>query len=182
MRDSIDRHVELWAQELDWLDPVQEAIFARLAILGRHAARARRETLDSDGLRHWQFKVLLTLRRLGPPYAASPSRLADLLGLTRGALSARLGPLEEAGLITRAHDTADRRRVHVRLTPAGYEAFEQHATSEGKGEGALLSVLTVDERQTLADLLRKLVVAVESGRVDESGAGTGSTTDERTET
>jgi hypothetical protein len=40
--------------------------------------------------------VLLTLRRLGPPYEASPSRLADLLGLTRGALSARLGPVEDA--------------------------------------------------------------------------------------
>jgi DNA-binding MarR family transcriptional regulator len=163
MRDSADQHVALWSTELDWLDPVKEAIFVRLAILARHAAQARRDTLDSDGLRHWQFKVLLMLRRLGPPYAASPSQLADLLGLTRGALSARLGPLEAAGLINRATDAADRRRVHVRLTPAGYHAFEQHASSEEQGEGALLSVLTPEEKQTLADLLRKLVVAVESG-------------------
>jgi DNA-binding MarR family transcriptional regulator len=103
------------------------------------------------------------LRRLGPPYIASPSRLAEMLGLTRGALSARLGPLEEAGLITRTNDMADRRRVHVRLTPAGSDAFEQHASVEELGEGALLSVLTAEEKQTLADLLRKLVVAVESG-------------------
>jgi DNA-binding MarR family transcriptional regulator len=163
MRDSVDQHVTLWSKELDWLDPVTEAIFARLAILARHAASARRDALDSDGLRHWQFKVLLMLRRLGPPYAASPSQLADMLGLTRGALSARLGPLEEAGLVTRANDMADRRRVHVRLTPVGYDAFEQHASAEEQGEGALLSVLTPDEKQTLADLLRKLVVAVESG-------------------
>jgi DNA-binding MarR family transcriptional regulator len=166
MRDSADQHVALWSKELDWLDPVKEAIIVRLAILARHAATARRDALDSDGLRHWQYKVLLMLRRLGPPYAASPSQLADMLGLTRGALSARLGPLEEAGLITRANDTADRRRVHVRLTPAGYRAFEQHASAEEQGEGALLSVLTPHERQTLADLLRKLVVGVESGTVD----------------
>lgn len=151
------------------MDPVKEAIFARLAILARHAAQARRETLDADRLKHWQFKVLLMLRRLGPPYAASPSQLADMLGLTRGALSARLGPLEEAGLITRATDVADRRRVHVRLTAAGYDAFEQHANSEEQGEGALLSVLTAEEKQTLADLLRKLVIAVESG-LDVAGA------------
>jgi DNA-binding MarR family transcriptional regulator len=161
VRDSVDQHVALWSKELDWLDPVKEAIFVRLAILARHAAQARRDTLTSDGLKHWQFKVLLTLRRLGPPYAASPSQLADMLGLTRGALSARLGPLEEAGLITRTNDATDRRRVHVRLTRAGHDAFEQHASSEERGEGALLSVLSADEKQTLADLLRKLVIAVE---------------------
>ena len=163
MRDSADQHVAHWSNELGWLDPVKEAIFVRLAILARHAAAARRDTLDSEGLRHWQFKVLLMLRRLGSPYAASPSQLADLLGLTRGALSARLRPLEEAGLISRTNDAADRRRVQVRLTPAGYRAFEQHVSAEDRGEGALLSVLTADERQTLADLLRKLVTAVESG-------------------
>jgi DNA-binding MarR family transcriptional regulator len=161
--DSVDRHVELWAQELNWMDPVKEAIFARLAILARHAAQARRATLDSDGLKHWQFKVLLTLRRLGPPYEASPSDLADLLGLTRGALSARLAPLEEAGLITRTPDAEDRRRVHVRLTPAGYAAFEQHAASEEEDENALLAVLSEEEKRTLAGLLRRLVEAAETG-------------------
>ncbi|MEU3342057.1 MarR family transcriptional regulator [Streptomyces sp. NPDC006668] len=163
MEDSADRHVEEWVKELDWMDPVKEAIFVRLAILSRHASKARREMLDSDGLRHWQYKVLLTLRRLGPPYTASPSQLADRLGLTRGALSARLGPLEEAGLICRTHEEGDRRRVRVRLTEAGDAAFEQHAASEEAGEVALLSVLTAEEQRTLADLLRRLVVAAESG-------------------
>jgi DNA-binding MarR family transcriptional regulator len=163
VQDSADQHVALWAKELDWLDPVKEAIFVRLAILARYAAQARRDTLTSDGLKHWQFKVLLALRRLGPPYTASPSQLAEMLGLTRGALSARLGPLQEAGLITRAVDAADRRRVHVRLTQAGHDAFGQHASSAEHGEGALLAVLSTDEKHTLASLLRKLVIAVESG-------------------
>jgi hypothetical protein len=90
VEDSVDRHVAVWVKELAWMDPVKEAIFFRLAILARHAGRTRRDTLDSDGLRQWQYKVLLMLRRLGPPYETSPSRLAELLGLTRGALSARL--------------------------------------------------------------------------------------------
>ncbi|KUN74691.1 MarR family transcriptional regulator [Streptomyces canus] len=162
MRDSVDRHVEVWAKELDWMDPVKEAIFARLAILARYASQARRDTLDSDGLRNWQYKVLLTLRRLGPPYTGSPSLLADHLGLTRGALSARLAPLEDAGLIVRTHEDDDRRRVRVRLTEAGHAAFEQQVASEEAGELALLSALSPAERRTLADLLRKLVVAAES--------------------
>ncbi|MFJ3305375.1 MarR family winged helix-turn-helix transcriptional regulator [Streptomyces sp. NPDC086549] len=162
MGDSIDRMVAVWAKELDWLDPVKEAIVGRLAILARHTAQARRDALDSGGLKYGQFKVLLVLRRSGPPYEASPSQLADLLGLTRGALSARLAPAEEAGLITRTHETGDRRRVRVRLTAAGHAAFEAHAVSEDAGEGALLAALTEEERRTLADLLRKLVVAAES--------------------
>ncbi|MEU6351440.1 MarR family transcriptional regulator [Streptomyces sp. NPDC047072] len=171
MRDSVDRHVELWSKELDWLDPVKEAIFARLNIVARHASQARRTTLDTEGLRHWQYKVLLTLRRQGPPYTASPSLLADQLGLTRGALSARLGPLEEAGLIGRTHEKGDRRRVTVRLTEAGHAAFERQIVSEEEGEIALLAALTAAERLTLADLLRKLVVSIEAGPAAASPPG-----------
>ncbi|MEU0409579.1 MarR family winged helix-turn-helix transcriptional regulator [Streptomyces griseorubiginosus] len=164
MRDSVDRHVEVWARELDWMDPVKEAIFARLTILARRASQARRTTLDTDGLRHWQYKVLLTLRRQGPPYTASPSLLAEQLGLTRGALSARLGPLEEAGLIVRSHEDPDRRRVRVRLTDAGHAVFDRQIAAEEEGELALLAALTPAERLTLADLLRKIVVAAEAGQ------------------
>lgn len=166
MQDSVDRHVRIWAKELDGIDPVKEAIIARLAILSRHITQVRREALASDGLLHWQFKVLLNLRRLGPPYTSSPSQLADLLGLTRGALSARLGPMEDAGLITRTTDDGDRRRVHVRLTPAGSTALERHLDAEDEGEGALLTSLTREERETLAGLLRKLVAAVENAQRD----------------
>lgn len=50
--------------------------------------------------------------------------------------------------------------MHVRLTPAGHAAFEQHASSEGHNEGALLAALTAEEKQALADLLRKVAAAL----------------------
>ena len=161
MRDSADEHVAVWSTELDWMDPVQEALIVRLAVLGRHLSQARRTALATGGLEHWQFKVLLALRRGGPPYSASPSALADRLGLTRGALSARLRPLEETGLITRSVEADDRRRVRVRLTAVGNAAFERHADTENRGEAAMLATLIPAERQALADLLRKLVLTAE---------------------
>lgn len=169
MRDWVDEHVARWARELDWLDPVQEAIFVRLGVVHRHTAQVRRDVLRDDGLGRWQFHVLMTLRRQGPPYSASPSYLADALGLTRGALSARLGPVEQAGLITRTTDRADRRRVHVQLTAAGHAAFEEYGRAGGRGEGSLLTALTADEKQVLADLLRKLVLALEPARAADGG-------------
>jgi DNA-binding MarR family transcriptional regulator len=161
MRDWVDEHVAHWSEEVDWMDPVQEAIFVRLEVVHRHVGQVRRDVLLGDGLRYWQFKVLLTLRREGPPYSASPSHLADALGLTRGALSARLGLIEQAGWITRATDESDRRRVHVQLTAAGHAAFEQHVGEEARREAALLAALTADEKQVLTRLLRKLVLDLE---------------------
>ncbi|SDT28988.1 MarR family winged helix-turn-helix transcriptional regulator [Actinoplanes derwentensis] len=161
-KDKADILVEAWAAELDWLDPVQEAIIVRLSVLGRHLAQARKTALAAGDLAYWQFKVLLILRRGGPPYQASPSELADSLGLTRGALSARLRPIEEAGLITRTGaDDRDRRRVRVTLTEAGHRAFEQHIGTEYRAETALLAALDASERQALADLLRKVVLAAQ---------------------
>lgn len=162
MQDSIDRHVAVWAEELAGLDATREAITARLAILGRHIGQVRRNVLAESGLKHWQFKVLLKLRQAGPPYTASPSDLAEQLGLTRGALSARLGSLAAAGLVTRTRDAADQRRVHVTLTRAGHAAFERQTGSEGAGEDALLSALSPRERTTLANLLRKVVHSLEN--------------------
>lgn len=161
VEDAADRHVGVWARELDSLDPVSEAIFVRLAILARHQSQRRRDVLAAGGLQHWQFKVLMALRRAGPPYTASPSQLADELGLTRGALSARLAAIEDAGWIVREQDGGDRRRVHVRLTETGNAAFERHLDREERGEAALLSALSPRQRRTLADLLRKLVLAAE---------------------
>ncbi|GAA0519647.1 MarR family transcriptional regulator [Paractinoplanes deccanensis] len=157
-RDCVDELVEAWASELAWLDPVQEAITVRLAMLGRTLAQVRRRALVDGGLEHGHFKVLLALRREGPPYEASPSQLAERLGLTRGALSARLAPLEGQGLIVRRGESADRRRVRVRLTAAGRAAFERQAEVENRGETALLAGLTPKERRTLAELLRKVVL------------------------
>ncbi|WP_028652424.1 MarR family winged helix-turn-helix transcriptional regulator [Nocardioides halotolerans] len=161
-QDSIDRHVARWRGELDYVDPVHEAIVGRLMILGRHLSGTRAVAHADTGLDRPSFKVLLALRRVGPPYVASPSELAAYLGLSRGALSARLGPLEDDRLITRALDRDDRRRVHVRLTPKGRRAFDRHARLEGRAEADLLDVLSPADQRRLADLLHELVLAVET--------------------
>jgi DNA-binding MarR family transcriptional regulator len=58
-------------------------------------------------------------------------------------------------------NTDDRRRVHVRLTQAGHQALESTIDKEEHGEGATIAVLTEQEKQTLAHLLRKLTTATE---------------------
>lgn len=159
--DSIDQHVARWRDELPYLDLTHEAIVARLMIVSRHLNRAREAAHEVDELTRPSFKVLLALRRLGPPYTANPSQLADALGLSRGALSVRLAPLQEEGYIVRTVDPDDRRRVDVRLTSKGRDAFDRHARQEARDEAALLSALSKGDQRRLADLLRTLVVSIE---------------------
>jgi DNA-binding MarR family transcriptional regulator len=160
-QDSVDHHVALWSGELPWMDPLHEQIVARLMAVTKHLARTREEAFATGDLARPSFKVLLALRRLGDPYEAQPSALAGQLGLSRGALSARLSPLERDGLIARRTDPDDRRKVHVRLTGKGKMTFDRHGRHEGRHEAALLDQLSVADQRRLADLLRTLVLALE---------------------
>src|SRR5689334_16706079 len=108
MRDHVDDHVERWRRELPDLDPVVEAIVARMHVLTRHLTRARQRALAGQRLQLWEYKTLLDLRRRGAPYRATPKELAAALGLSPAAVTKRLTALERAGYVTRTHDDADR--------------------------------------------------------------------------
>jgi DNA-binding HxlR family transcriptional regulator len=60
------------------------------------------------------MQVIESLASTGPMTAG---QLADLTGLTTGAITGMLNRLEEAGLIRRERDPEDARRVIVRLSP-----------------------------------------------------------------
>jgi len=61
----------------------------------------------------------LVLRVVGQTPGATASEISDLLGLHPSTLTGVLARLERHGLLQRRVDTADRRRVRFRLTPAG---------------------------------------------------------------
>src|SRR5215813_11105753 len=60
------------------------------------------------------MQVIESLTTSGPMTAG---QLADLTGLTTGAITGMINRLEEAGLVRRESDPADGRRVIVRLNP-----------------------------------------------------------------
>ncbi|MFI9832160.1 hypothetical protein ACIHIX_31270 [Streptomyces sp. NPDC051913] len=68
---------------------------------------------------------------------------------------------ERAGIFV--HGKGDRRPVTVRLSAAGRGAFEGRAGPEEADEVAFVAALSAAEQRTPADLLRKPVVAVETG-------------------
>ena len=82
--------------------------FTGLAASFFRAAAARLSLTVTD------LQVLDTLESTGPSTAG---QLADLTGLTTGAVTGMLNRLEDAGLVRRERDPNDGRRVIVRLEP-----------------------------------------------------------------
>ncbi|MFN3368704.1 MAG: MarR family winged helix-turn-helix transcriptional regulator [Thermus sp.] len=120
-------------------------------------ARAK-EVFAQEGLSLMQAEVL----RLVQGGVDHPSRLAEHLEVLPSQVSHLLASLEEAGLLTRHHDSQDRRRVLLRLTPQG-EAVQQRLQEAWlRAYGQHLARLSPEELLLFRDLLRKLT-EVEGG-------------------
>ncbi|MBC2932500.1 MarR family winged helix-turn-helix transcriptional regulator [Nocardioides sp. zg-1228] len=158
MRDVVDEHVETWARELPGLDPIKEEILARMARIVREVSEGRARGVAAGGAAPGEYKTLLMLRKQGEPYQLSPSALARVLGVSRAVASTRLGVLEDKGLVRRAHDTHDRRRVTVELTSAGHTLVDALLEGEERRERDILRPLDEDEQNELAELLRRVVL------------------------
>lgn len=164
--DEVDRIASAWAREQPTLDLAPLHVLSRVTRLARHLDRARRAAFAEHGLEAGEFDVLAALRRAGPPYEGSPGWLGASTMVTSGTVTARLDKLESRGLVERRSDPSDRRAVIVRLTETGAQVAGAALASLLRRERTLLASLGPGEHQTLADLLRRILIPL-----DEAGSG-----------
>ncbi len=126
-------------------------------------ARARtvvlRDVDDPLGSHHGlglnDLAVLLELER-EPTWTLRRVELARRLAVTTSGIARQLAPLERIGLVTRESNPHDARLALVKLTPRGAElAIQAAATAEEAATVALGRFWNAEERETLAELLRK---------------------------
>lgn len=157
MPDEVDRLVAAWRRERPDLDVAPLEVLSRVSRLARHLDRARAASFAASGLEAWEFDVLAALRRAGPPYELTPSRLLPQTLVTSGTMTNRIDRLVARGLVTRAGDPADRRVVLVRLTEEGRVRADAALTTLLASERRLLARLPAADRDRLADTLRTLL-------------------------
>jgi len=162
VQDEVDRLVSAWARERPDLDVGPLEVLSRVTRLARHLDRARRGAFEAHDLEVWEFDVLAALRRAGRPYVLSPGQLLAQTLVTSGTMTNRVDRLESRGLVQRMPDPADRRGVHVRLTPRGKERVDAALADLLARERELLASLTDAEQQELSTLLRALVAPFET--------------------
>jgi DNA-binding MarR family transcriptional regulator len=142
-------------------DPGASGLFTRLTRIGLLVDAFQHRCLDEFGLLFIDHSVLRVLELRGEPYRMSPTELAEILLRSSGGMTQILDRLERAGLVARAPDPDDRRKVLVGLTPTGL------ATAVYKRERErLLAGLSAEEVEQLdAALHRLLDILNEDARV-----------------
>jgi DNA-binding MarR family transcriptional regulator len=161
--DFIDELTSAWGSERPDLDLSAMATIGRLARLHAHLLRSVEASLAEHGLQVGEFDVLAALRRQGPPYAMTPTRLARTLMLSPAGMTGRLDRLEAAGLVERRASPGDRRSVTITLTDTGRARVDAAVTDHVATEARALAPLSAAERRTLDRLLRALLAPFEGG-------------------
>jgi DNA-binding MarR family transcriptional regulator len=157
--DRVDQIAQQWATVRPDVDSAPLHIIARVSRLSRLVDRQLAENFARHGIEDWMYDVLATLRRGGPPYELTAGELLQQSMVTTGAITNRIDRLEQRGLVQRAAGE-DRRKVIVRLTPAGLRLVDEVVTTHMRTEAEILSVLSPRQQATLAGLLRTALLGL----------------------
>lgn len=159
--DEIDRIRREWGEELPGLDTSPLEVIGRVLRAEHLAGAELRRGLRRAGLDRGSFDALATLRRIGPPYRLTPTRLAERLVLTSGAITHLVDELARASLVRRVPGEHDRRSMQIELTERGMEVIEETMAAHLELEARMTSHLTPAERSALAAGLRSLLRGLE---------------------
>jgi DNA-binding MarR family transcriptional regulator len=160
--DHVDRIVEQWARQRPDVDVAANALLARLLRATRFLEFTMSEVFARFEIGRAEFDVLASLRRAGPPFALSPSRLSEGLLLSTAAMTNRVDRLERLGNVRRRPDDRDRRIILVELTERGRELIDEVFPALVDEQERFLGSLSPKDRRMLDSLLRSLLLELES--------------------
>ena len=114
--------------------------------------RMHRHLADS-GLTGSQFGVLEALYHLGP---LCQRDIGMKILKTSGNMTTVIDNLEKRKLVVRVKDLADRRRISVELTPAGFDLIDTVFPTHAEIAEQVFAVMDPGELRTLGSLLKKV--------------------------
>jgi DNA-binding MarR family transcriptional regulator len=157
----VDRIAHQWGSVRPDLDVAPMLVIGRISRLARLIDRKLAENFAGYGIEAWMYDVLATLRRNGAPYELAAGELVDQTMVTTGAMTNRIDRLEERGLVERDTSPNDRRKVVVRLTPAGLELVDTVAEGHLDTERRILATLSSRQQEDLTRHLRSLLLGLD---------------------
>ena len=111
--------------------------------------------LKGYGLSQGRFLILIVMNRR-PDKPATPSVLAEKIGVTRATMTGLIDGLVKDGLIRRYSHGSDRRMLKLKLTEKGIELLEALLPDYWSRIFNLMSSLTNEEEKMLTHLLGKV--------------------------
>lgn len=111
------------------------------------------------GMNYTQFKLLFTLHTSG---SLKVSELADILGLTPGAITGIADKLVAEDLISRERANDDRRVVYIELTTKGKEVVDDILESQKETFSSFFNVLPEEDIQHLRRIFTQLLANMDN--------------------
>ncbi len=158
--DRASAAAKQWESEWPDLDTGPMMLLGRLAEAALLIARDRiNPLLARFDLQPGEFDVLATLRRSGGSYALTPTALYETAMISSGSMTNRMDRLEQAGLVERRPNPADRRGTLAALTPQGLRLINEVMAVHVVNQQGVVSGLTEVERDQLSALLARLIAS-----------------------
>lgn len=127
-----------------------------LRYVSNHVSHSFARKVEAHGVTVAEWVVLRELVALGD---VSPSRMADHLGMTRGAITKLVDRLAKKRLVIRAMNDDDRRGQTLRISHAGRILVPDLATLADENDERFFGVLSPEDRAGLDRILKTLVRA-----------------------
>jgi DNA-binding MarR family transcriptional regulator len=124
-----------------------------MRLVSNNVSHAFARKLDACGISVAEWVVLREM--YSEDDTTSPSTIADLTGLTRGAISKLVTKLLEKGYVTRAESTDDRRYQDIQLTDSAIVLVPKLAKLADENDQEFFGGLSKSERKTLLAILKK---------------------------
>ncbi|HMD60643.1 MAG TPA: MarR family transcriptional regulator [Opitutaceae bacterium] len=146
------------ARSFPELDPSACEAFLNLLRAGDEAYRQSEAFFSEHNISTGRFKVLMLLSDKigGGSLPQTPAEIAEKAGVTRATITGLVDTLERDGLVTREHDSDDRRMMRVHITHKGHAALKEILPGHFRRMAALMAPLSEHERKTLVRLLDKV--------------------------
>lgn len=136
------------------VSPLEAHLGYWLRFVSNHVSHAFSVKLEARDVTVAEWVVL---RELYERESVAPSKLADDLHMTRGAISKLVDRLSTKGLVIRAQGEGDRRYQAVALTDRGRACVPDLAALADENDAAFFGHLAPAERAHLEGILRDIV-------------------------
>jgi DNA-binding MarR family transcriptional regulator len=126
-----------------------------LRYVSNHVSHAFARKLEDRGVTVAEWVML---RELYGAETIAPSRLAEKLGMTRGAITKLADRLIAKMLVTRDANPADARAQTLALTPIGRDLVPELSALADQNDAEFFGHLTSEERRSLERALKDIVM------------------------
>ena len=161
-----------WQREREDLDLQNFLLAIYFMRLGTLVDRAYdRHCQKHYGVNGGDMRLMLALRRSGPPYVKRPTDLFRALLVTSGAITKKVDRLVQVNYVERLPDPSHSGGFLVHLTKKGLQMVE-HAVEHLAKHSALapaMSKLAPEERQRGSDFALRILSALEKAEADLPG-------------